>query len=656
MAKSCHKKLLDLSKRQKNRRLSVAIKKAHQIKKASRNNITLKCSEKLLHTHIQERDYDKTETFVPEVPTDTSELEVASNAYTPEDPTNTSQFNLDKTVIHAPEQDTAACLKQWSISHKITQSALSDLLKVLNQHSCFSHLPQDARSFLATPRTTVVKRVDPGQYVHFGLKSTLSKLLDQHRVSHVELQFNIDGLPLFKSSSMQFWPILCSILGFKNVFPVGIYVGNEKPSDVNLYLSQFVDELNQILVSGLIIENRVVEIKVHSFICDAPARAYICCIKGHSGYYGCGKCISKGKYVENRVVYTKAACNLRTDTSFRQRLQVKHHNGNSVLENLPIDMVNAFPFEYMHLICLGVMRKLLLLWIKGKPGPYKLHKRSIDTLSSLHCELAKALPIEFGRKSRSLWEIDRWKASELRTFLLYTGPIILCNVIKVEQYNLFLNLSVAVRILAMPHQKAEMIDYAESLLIYFVAQFKTLFGKVNLSYNVHGLLHLARDVRQHGHLDQFSAFKFENYLGQLKKIVRSPNLPLQQVHRRLSERDDKVLTPNLQPCKFLKNQRGAVLYKGFVLKEGTTVLLLTGEFVKIKSEFSNNKKFIGNVLVKIRSFFTEPCDSSLHHIFILQLTESSVTQEFDLSLVFTKCVVFTLSETEIVVFPLILIN
>ena len=35
-------------------------------------------------------------------------------------------------------------------------------------------------------------------------------------------------------------------------------------------------------------------------------------------------------------------------------------------------------------------------------------------------------------------------------------------------------------------------------------------------YNVHGLTHLAEDVKDFGPLDSNSAFSFENFLGQLK--------------------------------------------------------------------------------------------------------------------------------------------
>lgn len=54
-------------------------------------------------------------------------------------------------------------------------------------------------------------------------------------------------------------------------------------------------------------------------------------------------------------------------------------------------------------------------------------------------------------------------------------------------------------------------------------------------YNVHNLLHLADDVKLLGCLDDFSAFVFENKLGKLKKLIRKPQYPLQQILRRLHE-------------------------------------------------------------------------------------------------------------------------
>jgi hypothetical protein len=73
------------------------------------------------------------------------------------------------------------------------------------------------------------------------------------------------------------------------------------------------------------------------------------------------------------------------------------------------------------------------------------------------------------------------------------------------------------------------------LLCFFVEQASHLYGEDFIVYNVHGLTHLAADVKQHGNLDLFSAFPFENKLKALKSLVRKPNYPIAQLVRRLTE-------------------------------------------------------------------------------------------------------------------------
>lgn len=49
---------------------------------------------------------------------------------------------------------------------------------------------------------------------------------------------------------------------------------------------------------------------------------------------------------------------LRTNETFRDRLQPQHHHGRSILEDLPIDMVKAFPIgDAQHLFDLGIMKR-----------------------------------------------------------------------------------------------------------------------------------------------------------------------------------------------------------------------------------------------------------------------------------------------------------
>lgn len=48
---------------------------------------------------------------------------------------------------------------------------------------------------------------------------------------------------------------------------------------------------------------------------------------------------------------------LRSDFSFRHK--ISHHTGVSLLEKLPIDMVKCFPNDPMHLVHLGVVKKII---------------------------------------------------------------------------------------------------------------------------------------------------------------------------------------------------------------------------------------------------------------------------------------------------------
>lgn len=81
-----------------------------------------------------------------------------------------------------------------------------------------------------------------------------------------------------------------------------------------------------------------------------------------------------------------------------------------------------------------------------------------------------------------------------------------------------MSLHVATSILCNANSK-KYINYAKSLMKYFVKTFIILYGKDQVSYNVHNLLHICDDVARFGTLDQFGAFIFENYL-QSKEIIK----------------------------------------------------------------------------------------------------------------------------------------
>lgn len=586
---------------------------------------------------------------------------------------NTEQISSDEEISESEESDEfhiishTECdiklkLQKWNIDHKITLSATSDLLKILKSHDCFSHLPSDARTLLHTPKTTTLRDVPPGKYCHFGVEVGLRKIISNKHSSldNISVQFNVDGLPIAKSNGNGFWPIIGCLKGSSELFVVGIYEGRGKPDDVNDYLKEFVDETLQLCNNGIIVNNKTVQFGIEGFVCDAPARAYITGIKHFSGFYGCGKCVTKGKTVQDRVVFVKVDAELRTNASFRGRLQPGHHVGNSDLEKLPIDMIKCMPYEYMHLICLGVTKKLLKLWCMGK-GP--LPPRLAARISKKLVKLGKCLPVEFNRKQRGFKEIDRWKATEFRTCLLYTGIVAFKKHLPKSHYEVFMCLSVAIRYLCSPKPTREEINYAEQLLQYFVETFKTIYGRVRLSYNVHGLIHVAEDVRNFGPLDNYSAFKFENKLGQIKRLIRKSSYCLSQVHRRLEEKDalkSEDEFPN-QSYPVLSNIQNDGSYKSakfetHILKSDLIngVVLLRDKQIALITKFSADRlSFVCRKFVSVENSFSFPCDSALLRIFKVETDNLGIATKLPFTEIISKCVALPESKSNLVVLPLL---
>lgn len=199
-------------------------------------------------------------------------------------------------------------------------------------------------------------------------------------------------------------------------------------------------------------------------------------------------------------------------------------------------MIYSFVLDYMHLICIGIVKKTLVFWVLESPKnkKCKLSSRAINDISTDLKAISKFFPRDFNRKIRGLDSICFWKATELRTFLLYTGPVVLKGRVSDAFYNHFMMLSIATSI-CISKQNLHLLDIAERLFKEYVDMFKTLYGRGYVSYNVHNLVHIVDDVRNFGPLDNFSCFPFENKLGMIKKLLHSGYLPLQQVAKRIME-------------------------------------------------------------------------------------------------------------------------
>lgn len=416
----------------------------------------------------------------------------------------------------------APYIRQWAIRNNITHSALNELLTILRKNNPL--LPKDARTLLQTKRESEVKQMGQGQYVYFGLAKYISQLSTTANIS-----LNIDGMPLHNSTNKQFWPILASVDASHPVV-ICVYYGESKP-ELNAFMNDFIHEVNDL-------GNKIV---IKNFICDSPARAFIKAIKAPNGYYSCERCVVRGEYVDHIISFNSEDSPLRTNESFRLQSDANHHKDVSPLTKLPIDMLKCFPYDPMHLVFLGVVRRLLQFWLDSSYKDYKLPSRMINAISSSLSLYACNFPFDFSRKPRSLQLFKRWKATEFRTFLLYTGIVALKDCVGTAVYKNFLLLHSAIFILCSPLYCISHCEKARQYLQHFLSTCKYIYGNAMLVYNVHALLHLCDDVLVHGPLDHFSAFQFENKLGLLKRYLRTGHQPLSQLENRLSETSDTLL-------------------------------------------------------------------------------------------------------------------
>ena len=313
-------------------------------------------------------------------------------------------------------------LKNWAIDHNVSHSALNGLLSILKPIPTL-HLPSDARTLLGTTsNSNLIETFEEGQFCYFGVEDSLISFLNNEFStldSDLYLNFNIDGIPLYRSSSISFWPILCTIHKIEmRPLVIAIFSGARKP-EINCYLKKFSDEMKNL--KKLTINRKVYNIYIRSFIADAPAKAFIKQIKQHGAYSACDHCDTVGETNQGSRSYDTSIRQLRTDEGFRLRSDLNHHTGKSPLENLHIDMVHTFPLDYMHLVLLGICRKLFHMWLSVKPFQIPIHAKQMITQNLAKCR--KYLPLEFDRKPDNFSDSPKWKASECRTFLLYVGLI-----------------------------------------------------------------------------------------------------------------------------------------------------------------------------------------------------------------------------------------
>lgn len=156
-----------------------------------------------------------TENQTPQPPTNSGPEHNLHNAY--EADVEQVQADMPSLDTSDKEQDVtmSECFAEWGVKHGITHLALNEMLKYLRK----AHFPEqlkDVRTLLKTCRNVDTISVPPGIYYYFGLEQCIRNLYLKHslwfkNVGVFDLNINVNGLSLSKSTSSQAYPILCKV-------------------------------------------------------------------------------------------------------------------------------------------------------------------------------------------------------------------------------------------------------------------------------------------------------------------------------------------------------------------------------------------------------------------------------------------------------------
>lgn len=325
---------------------------------------------------------------------------------------------------------------------------------------------------------------------------------------HLGVIINTDGVPLFKSSCSTLWPVYLEIGNYppsirfrtENTIICGFWIGQSKP-DLNMILKPILKVIDNLNILGFSFASpdgmKNVRIKLLFGVFDLIAKAKVLNMNQFNSNCGCPTCLHLGEHQGSRVYDPSKSYPLRTvqgikeavRTGIAQKQVVDGIKGPSPLHKY-IHLVNGVPPDYMHCVPEGVTKALLHFWTNPsyRSQPFSI-RRDLKMVDNTLCK--QTPPHEFTRSPRSTeQDLSYWKASELRSWLLFYSLPLVLHVLPPLYFHHFALLVCAMHILLSKEITDMECGAAEEMLQYFCMFLPELYGIRSCTMNAHSLLHL----------------------------------------------------------------------------------------------------------------------------------------------------------------------
>jgi hypothetical protein len=255
----------------------------------------------------------------------------------------------------------------------------------------------------------------------------------------------------------------------------------------------------------------------------------------HNAYYACMFCNAKGTYSHEGHCITYSVDNdaeLRTSEDFEKRAQfaasmktrldrerTQDLKGLSAFsEILDVPLPHSVAIDAMHTVFLCHAKKLLvhIQSIITKENILKINQK-LRSMNFIHDIL---------RRPRSFSNVKKWKAPEVRLFILYIGLSVLAEFLPEETIGDLALYNVILRLLHdYWDNDKELNDSIVSLLKIYINNLSKkvgsdLYPPKLLTISTHTHLHLPLQCKKFGRLNWLTNFVFESFLGYLKAFVK----------------------------------------------------------------------------------------------------------------------------------------
>ena len=211
--------------------------------------------------------------------------------------------------------------------------------------------------------------------------------------------------------------------------------------------------------------------------------------------------------------------------------------GKSLLLDIEgFDYIGSVSAEYMHSLCLGLVKRLVELTFKVGQIRVRTTKRKLSDPKDFNRLIRNVqVPGELSRRCRNL-DFAVLKASEFRNIIIFFFPLVIKCIGNehVKERRLWLQLAFVVRACILTNDEFAKINNNQitghSHSVY--KNYEKLYGAHNCTYSTHIILSHILQIRGDEPLTERSAFIFESFYAEMKNLFCPGTIsPTKQVLR-----------------------------------------------------------------------------------------------------------------------------